>query len=71
MGQPRRQSRQLPSQVAHQSQRLRLHTTDLLFSSDIANAVRENVMFMWIAGRQHPDFRTTNRFRSERIKDVL
>jgi hypothetical protein len=28
-------------------------------------------MFMWIAGRQCPDFRTINRFRSERMKEVL
>lgn len=28
-------------------------------------------MFIWIAGRQRPDFRTINRFRSERMKDVL
>lgn len=34
-------------------------------SRQIAKAVRENVMFMWIAGRQRPDFRTINRFRSE------
>lgn len=40
-------------------------------SRQIAKAVRENVMFMWIAGRQRPDFRTLNRFRSERMKDVL
>ncbi|MCY9661991.1 transposase [Paenibacillus anseongense] len=26
---------------------------------------------MWIAGRQRPDFRTINRFRSERMKEVL
>ncbi|MGO4788691.1 transposase [Paenibacillus sp. 2KB_20] len=31
--------------------------TQRIYSSrQIANAVRENVMFMWIAGRQHPDF---------------
>ncbi|GIO44185.1 hypothetical protein J41TS4_39430 [Paenibacillus apis] len=30
-----------------------------------------DIMFMWIAGRQRPDFRTTNRFRSERMKTVL
>ncbi len=28
-------------------------------------------MFMWLAARQQPDFRTINRFRSERMKDVL
>ncbi len=26
---------------------------------------------MWLAGRQRPDFRTINRFRSQRMKDVL
>lgn len=26
---------------------------------------------MWLAGRQRPDFRTLNRFRSQRMKDVL
>jgi len=46
--------------------------TQRIYSSRlIAKAVRENVMFMWIAGRQRPDFRTINRFRSERLKDVL
>ncbi|MGG1556444.1 IS1182 family transposase [Paenibacillus ferrarius] len=40
-------------------------------SRQIAKAVRENIMFMWIAGRQRPDFRTINRFRSERMKAVL
>ncbi|WP_367649515.1 transposase [Paenibacillus sp. NEAU-GSW1] len=29
------------------------------------------MMFMWLAARQRPDFRTINRFRSERMKDVL
>ncbi|MCM3626864.1 transposase [Paenibacillus glycanilyticus] len=37
----------------------------------MAKAVRENIMFMWLAARQRPDFRTINRFRSERMKDVL
>jgi len=40
-------------------------------SRQIEKAVRENIMFMWIAGRQRPDFRTINRFRSERMKTVL
>ncbi|GGF98678.1 hypothetical protein GCM10010912_49230 [Paenibacillus albidus] len=26
---------------------------------------------MWLAGRQCPDFRIINRFRSQRMKDVL
>ncbi|MFC4811112.1 transposase [Paenibacillus sp. GCM10023250] len=40
-------------------------------SRQIAKSVRENIIFMWIAGRQRPDFRTINRFRSERMKEVL
>lgn len=47
------------------------YTQRLYSSRQIAKAVRENIMFMWIAGRQRPDFRTINRFRSERMKAVL
>jgi len=47
------------------------YTQRIYSSRQIAKSVRENVMFMWIAGRQRPDFRTINRFRSERMKDVL
>lgn len=47
------------------------YTQRIYSSRQIAKAVRENIMFMWIAGRQKPDFRTINRFRSERMKDVL
>jgi transposase len=47
------------------------YTQRIYSSRQIAKAVRENVMFMWIAGRQRPDFRTINRFRSERMKDIL
>ncbi|TVX99405.1 transposase, partial [Paenibacillus cremeus] len=47
------------------------YTQQIYSSRQIAKAVRENIMFMWIAGRQRPDFRTINRFRSERMKTVL
>jgi transposase len=47
------------------------HTQRIYSSRQIAKAVRENIMFMWIAGRQRPDYRTINRFRSERMKAVL
>lgn len=47
------------------------YTQRFYSSRQIAKAVRENIMFMWIAGRQRPDFRTINRFRSERMKEVL
>jgi transposase len=47
------------------------YTQQIYSSRQIAKAVRENIMFMWIAGRQRPDFRTINRFRSERMKELL
>ncbi|WP_253944886.1 transposase [Paenibacillus sp. NEAU-GSW1] len=47
------------------------YTQRIYSSRQIAKAVRENLMFMRIAGRQRPDFRTINRFRSERMKTVL
>lgn len=37
----------------------------------LAKALRENVMFMWLAGSQTPDFRTINTFRGSRLKDVM
>nr|WP_307585097.1 transposase [Paenibacillus wynnii] len=47
------------------------YTQRIYSSRQIAKAVRENIPFMWLAGRQCPDFRTINRFRSQRMKDVL
>lgn len=47
------------------------YTQRIYSSRQIAKAVRESVPFMWIAARQRPDFRTINRFRSVRMKDVL
>lgn len=47
------------------------YTQRIYSSRQIAKTVRENIMFMWLAGRQQPDFRTINRFRSERMKEVL
>jgi transposase len=34
-------------------------------------ALKENIHFMWLAGMNQPDHNTINRFRSERLKDVL
>lgn len=31
----------------------------------------ENIHFMWLSGIGRPDHNTSNRFRSERLKDVL
>lgn len=40
-------------------------------SRRIAKALREDIHFMWLAGMQQPDFRTINKFRSSRLKDVI
>lgn len=40
-------------------------------SRKIESAVKENIHFMWLAGMNRPDHNTINRFRSERLKDVL
>jgi transposase len=37
----------------------------------LAKAARENVMFMWLAGGQKPDFRTLNDFRGKLLKGVI
>ncbi|WP_446430486.1 transposase, partial [Paenibacillus agricola] len=43
-----------------------------LYSSRlIAKAAREQLPFIWLSAGQTPDFRTLNRFRSERAKDLL
>lgn len=34
-------------------------------------ALKENIHFMWLSGMSKPDHNTINRFRSERLKDVL
>jgi transposase len=42
--------------------------TQRIFSSGlIAEALRENINFMWLSEMNRPDFRTINRFR-EKIK---
>ena len=37
----------------------------------IARQCRENINAMWLAGFQKPDFRTINKFRSEKLKDSI
>lgn len=37
----------------------------------IAKECRENIMFMWLSGRATPDYITINRFRSQRMKDII
>ncbi|TNF43887.1 MAG: IS1182 family transposase [Cytophagales bacterium] len=40
-------------------------------SRKLEKAICENIVFMWLAGMQHPDHHTINRFRSERLKEVI
>jgi len=40
-------------------------------SRKIERLLHENVNFMWLSGMQTPDHNTINRFRSEKLKDIL
>jgi transposase len=39
-------------------------------SRRIQKEIREDLVFMWLAGMQEPDFRTISDFRKDRIKDI-
>jgi transposase len=47
------------------------YMTKICSSRMLAKAVRENVMFMWLAGGQKPDFRTLNTFRGKLLKGTM
>lgn len=47
------------------------YTQKIYSSRQIAKAIRESIPFMWLSARQTPDFRTINRFRSERMKKMI
>jgi transposase len=47
------------------------YMTKICSSRMLAKAARENVMFMWLAGNQKPDFRTLNDFRGKLLKGVM
>jgi len=47
------------------------YLTRICSSRMLAKATRENVMFMWLAGGQKPDFRTLNEFRGKLLKGVM
>ena len=40
-------------------------------SRKIEAALKENIHYMWLSGMNTPDHNTINRFRSDRLKDVL
>lgn len=47
------------------------YTQKIYSCRDIAKSLREHLPMMWLSGQQTPDFRTINRFRSERMKDMI
>jgi len=40
-------------------------------SRRMESTLKENIHFMWLSGMNRPDHNTLNRFRSDRLKDVL
>lgn len=40
-------------------------------SRKIERLLQENIHFMWLSGMQTPDHNTINRFRSDKLKDIL
>jgi len=40
-------------------------------SRRMESALKENIHFMWLSGMSRPDHNTLNRFRSEKLKDVI
>lgn len=47
------------------------YITKLYSVRQMAKALRENIHFMWLSGRNTPDFRTINNFRSGRLREVI
>lgn len=47
------------------------YMNNIYSSRKIESAIKENIHFMWLAGMNKPDHNTINRFRSERLKDVI
>jgi len=47
------------------------YLTNLYSSRKIAQALHENIHFMWLSGMSYPEHNTINRFRSERLKGIL
>jgi transposase len=47
------------------------YLNNLFSSRKIANALKENVYFMWLSGQSFPDFHTINNFRGKRLKNDI
>jgi len=47
------------------------YVSNVYSSRKIEAALKENIHFMWLSAMTYPDHNTINRFRSERLKEVL
>lgn len=47
------------------------YLTNVYSSRKIEEALQQNIHFMWLSGMNEPDHNTINRFRGDRLKDVL
>lgn len=47
------------------------YLTNTYSSRKIEAGLKENIHLMWLSGMQQPDHNTINRYRTERLKDVL
>lgn len=47
------------------------YTQQITSGRRIAKMCQENLPMIWLSGRSEPDFRTINRFRSEKMKDTI
>ena len=47
------------------------YSVGIFSSRKIAKELRENIHFMWLSGKQTPDFRTINKFRKTKLQPVM
>lgn len=47
------------------------YLSNVYSSRRIEASIRENIYFMWLSGMTQPDHHTINRFRSERLRNIL
>lgn len=47
------------------------YLNNIYSSRKLEAALKENIYFMWLSGMQQPDHHTINRFRSERLRNIL
>src|SRR5829696_1542328 len=47
------------------------YVNNIYSSRKMEEAVKRDIHFMWLAGTQQPDHNTLNRFRSDRLRNIL